>query len=129
VLNALPQQRPALARDPPAILLLDARRMDHRANTRLAASEGEERAQQRLAVDRVAFGASHPPGHGDGGGINHPALDTVGLEQAVDREAVQPGLLDRDGSHRGSGALLGSRPKSRQQAEQHAPVAARDEML
>jgi hypothetical protein len=30
----------------------------------------------------------------------------------VDREAVQPGLLDRDGSHRGSGALLGSRPNT-----------------
>src|SRR4051794_11771440 len=129
VLDPLPQQRPALARDPPAVLLLDARRMDHRANPWFAAPEGQERAQQRLAVDRVALGASHPPGHGDGGGIDHPALDTIGLEQAMDREAVQPGLLDRDDDDRSAGALLGPRPQGRQQAEQRVPVAADDEML
>src|ERR1700737_3655886 len=48
VLNALPQQRRALARDPTAVLFTWAWRHCHGADPRLAALPGHQRAQARL---------------------------------------------------------------------------------
>src|ERR1700755_3452137 len=55
--NALPQQRRALARDPAAVLLIRGWWHCHGADPRLASMPGHQRAQQRLAVDRIGLGA------------------------------------------------------------------------
>jgi hypothetical protein len=53
----------------------------------------------------------------------------MGLEQAMDREAVQAGLLDRDHRDRITGALLDLRLEIHQEAEQPVPVTTGDDML
>ena len=57
VTNALPKQRRALARGPTAVLFDRAWRHCHGADPRLAALPGHQRAQQRLTVNRIRFGA------------------------------------------------------------------------
>src|SRR5271156_2035192 len=65
VLNALPQQRCALARDRAAVLFARAWRHCHGADPRLASLPSHQRAQQRLAVDRIGLGAPVASGHGN----------------------------------------------------------------
>jgi len=79
VLNALPQQRCALARDPAAVLFARAWRHCHGADPRLAALPSHQRAQQRLAVDRIGLGAPMASRHGNRRRIDDVALDAVGL--------------------------------------------------
>src|SRR5205823_13878375 len=50
--DALFNQGLALAAKPAAVLFLNGRRLDHRTHPRFAALVGQQRAQQRLAVDR-----------------------------------------------------------------------------
>ena len=100
VLDPLPQQPLPLTLDAPPILFLDSRWADHRADPRLATRESHQRSQQRLAVDPVTLGSPHAAGDGDRGRIDYPALDALALEQAVQREAVQPRFLNRHNRHR-----------------------------
>src|SRR5215471_20008169 len=55
--NALLEQLRALARHPTAVLFARAWWYCHGADPRLAALPGHQRAQQRLAIDRIGLGA------------------------------------------------------------------------
>jgi hypothetical protein len=90
--DPLAQQNCAFARGTPAILLLRCRWHNHRTDARLATFPGQERPQQRFAVDRVSLGTPPTPGHGDRCGIDDVAFDAMRFEQAVDPEPVKSGL-------------------------------------
>ena len=124
VLNALPQQRRALARGPTAVLFDRAWRHCHCADPRLAALPGHQRAQQRLAVDRIRLGAPVASRHGNRRRIDDVALDAVGLEQAMNPETIEPDFVDRHHFDRRCNALLGSCFQARKKVEQFAPVPA-----
>jgi hypothetical protein len=74
----------------------------HGADPRLVA------LQQRLAIDRIGFGAPVTSRDSKRGRINDVALDAVGLEQAMNPETIEPDFVDRDNLDRRSNALLGS---------------------
>ena len=80
----------------------------HSADPRLTALPGDQCAQQRLAVDRIRFGAPVTSRHGNRRRIDDVALDAVGLEQAMNPETIEPDFVDRDNLDRRSNALLGS---------------------
>src|SRR6202040_3276127 len=124
VLNALPQQRRALARDPTAVLFTWAWRHCHGADPRFASLPGDQGAQQRLAVDRIRLGAPVASGHGNRRRIDDVALDAVGLEQAMNPETIEADFVDHDNLDRRCNALLGSCSQARKKVEQFAPVAA-----
>ena len=107
VLNALPQQRCALARDPTAVLFARAWRHCHGADPRLAALPGHQRAQQRLAVDRIGLGAPVASRHGNRRRIDDVALNAVGFEQRMNPETIEPDFLDRHNLDRRCHPLLG----------------------
>src|SRR5215831_2181096 len=98
----------ALARDPTAVLFPRAWWHCHSADPRLAALPGHQRAQQRLAIDRIGFGAPVTSRHGNRRRINDVALDAIGLEQAMNPETIEPDFVDGDNLDRPSNALLGS---------------------
>jgi len=129
VLNALPQQRRALARDPTAVLFARAWRHCHGTDPRLAALPGHQRAQQRLAVDRIRLGAPVASRHGNRRRIDDVALDAVGLEQAMNPETIEPDFVDRHNLDRRCNALLGSGLQPRKKVEQFAPVIADERVL
>jgi hypothetical protein len=56
-------------------------------------------------------------GHGNRGGIDDVALDTVGLEQAMNPEAIEPDFVDRHNPNRRCNALLGSGLQPRKKVE------------
>jgi site-specific DNA recombinase len=128
VLDALLEQRGALARQAPAVLLFRARRPHHRAHAPLAARPSHEAAQEHLTVDRVRLGPAMPPVDGDRGGIDDTARDPVPLQQAVQPETVEPGLSDDQDLDRPTGPPLGRRPQPRQEVEESSAIAARDGM-
>jgi hypothetical protein len=105
--NALLQQLRALTRDPTAVLFARAWWHGHSADPRFAALPGHQRAQQRLAIDRISFGAPVTSRHGNRRRINDVALDAVGLEQAMKPETIEPDFVDRNNFDRCSNALLG----------------------
>src|SRR4051794_5631961 len=123
------EQRAALTCQPAAVLLLRARRPHHRADAPLAARPGHQRAHELLAVDRVGLGPAMPPVDRDRGRIDDVALDPVGLEQAMQPEAVEARLLDDDHPDRHAGPPLRRRPQPGEQVEQRATVAAAHRML
>ena len=127
--NALPQQRRALARDPTAVLFARAWRHCHGADPRLAALPGHQRAQQRLAVDRIRLGAPVASRHGNRRRIDDVALDAVGLEQAMNPETIESNFVDRHNLDRRCNALLGSGLQPRKKVEQFAPVTADERVL
>src|SRR6202040_4199134 len=129
VLNALPQQRRALARDPTAVLFARVWRHGHGTAPRLAALPGHQRAQQRLAVDRIGLGAPVASRHGNRGRIDDVALDAIGLEQAMNPETIKPDFLDRYNLDRRCDALLGSALQPRKKVEQFARVTAGERVL
>src|SRR6202049_2704810 len=55
VRHPLAHQRPALAADTPAVLLLRRRRPSHRTHPRLTTLVGHQRAHQGLAIDPVGL--------------------------------------------------------------------------
>ena len=55
--HPLHDQSPPLARDASPVLVLDARHRHHRTHPRLPALVGQQRADQRLAVELVRLGA------------------------------------------------------------------------
>lgn len=94
MLDALLEQRAALARQPPAILGLGAGRLHHGANLPFASCPGHECAQQRLAIDAVGLGTAVTTVHRDRSGVDNVALDSVLDEQPMKPESVKPGLLN-----------------------------------
>src|ERR1700722_20113172 len=94
--DALLDQCPPFAAEPPAIFLLGRGRNHHCADPRLAALVGKKRPQQYLAIKLVRLGPSSPPRRRDRGRINHMALDALLLQNAVQPKPVQPRLMDRD---------------------------------
>src|SRR5438045_2037012 len=96
MLDPLGDQGLALTADPPTILLLRGRRLDHRADPRLAAFEGQQRANQGLAVNLVGFRPPPPSRNQDRGSVDHMALNSLTLKHAMDPKAVQPSLLNDD---------------------------------
>src|SRR4051794_18005674 len=123
------QQHAALPRRAPAILLSRARRPHHRADPRLAAPPGQQRPEQRLAVDGVGLSAPLPPGRGDRPRIDDVALDAMGLEQPVHPEAVPAGLLDDHDLDRRPVRPGDPAAQARQQGEQRGTVAPGDRVL
>ena len=83
-------RRSALARDPAGVLFARAWRHRHGADPRLAALPGHQRAQQRLAVDRIRLRAPVASRHGNRRRIDDVALGTVGLEQAMNPKPSSP---------------------------------------
>jgi hypothetical protein len=71
-------------------------RDDHGADTRFAPSPRQQCSKQGLAVDRVRFGATAAPGHGDRGGVDDMAFHAVGFQQAVYPETVETRFLNGD---------------------------------
>jgi hypothetical protein len=57
------------------------------------------------------------------------ALNTIGLEQAMNPETIKPDFLDRHNLDRRCHALLGSALQPRKKVEQFAPVAADERVL
>jgi hypothetical protein len=129
VMNAFLEQRAALARQPPAILLFRARRDNHRTDPPLAASPGHQRPQQRLAVDRVGLGSPMPTGDRNRSRIDHVALDPIGKQQAMNPKPVQSRFLNDDRLDLHAGALLGFRPRPRKKVEQAGAVSTLNHML
>ena len=78
VLNALVEQRLALAAEPSTVLLFDAGRPGHGADPGFAALIGHQRAKQRLAVDPVGLGAPTPARRCDRGRVDDMAFDPIG---------------------------------------------------
>jgi hypothetical protein len=78
MLNAFLEQRAALARQTPAVLVFRARRANHGTDPPLAASPSSQRPQQHLAVDRIGPGPPMPPVDCDRSGVDDVALDPVG---------------------------------------------------
>jgi hypothetical protein len=64
----------------------------------------------------------------DRGGIDHMAFDPVLLEQTVDPEAIEAGLLDDHDLNRLTDASLGGNPQAHEQGEQGGAVATSDDM-
>src|SRR5690349_21218294 len=96
---------------------------------RLASLPGHQRAQQRLAVDRIGLGAPVASRHSNRRRIDDVALNAVGLEQAVNPETIEPGFLDRYNLDQRSDALLGSALQPRKKVEQFARVTADERVL
>jgi hypothetical protein len=101
----------------------------HGADPRLAALPGHQRAQQRLTVNRIRFGAPVASRHGNRRRIDDLALNAVGLEQAVNPETIEPDFVDRHNPDRRSNALLGSGSQPCKKVEQFAPVTADERVL
>jgi hypothetical protein len=74
----------------------------------ISALPGHQRAQQRLTVNRIRFGAPVASRHGNRRRIDDLALNAVGLEQAVNPETIEPDFVDRHNPDRRCNALLGS---------------------
>src|SRR6202023_3235882 len=113
------RSRSSVAR-PTAVLFARAWRHGHGADPRLPALPGHQRAQQRLAVDRIRFGAPVASRHGNRGRIDDVALDAIGLEQAMNPETIKPDFLDRYNLDRRYDALLGSALQPGKKVEQFA---------
>ena len=78
---------------------------------------GQQGAKQRLAVDPVGLGSPPPARRRNRGRIDDVALDSFPLQQAMQPEALQPRLLNRDdrkGLARPRQSLLLQRGKPRQ---------------
>src|SRR5262245_6572946 len=93
---------------PTAVLFARAWWCCHGADPRLAALPGHQRAQQRLAIDRIGLGAPVASRQGNRRRIDDVALDAVGLEQAMNPETIEPDFVDRHNLDRRGNALLGS---------------------
>ncbi len=106
VLDALFEQRLALAGQAPAILLFRAGRPDHRADPALAARPRHQRAQQRLDIEAIGLAPPLAPVDRDRGRIHNVALKAVGLKQAVQPETIEAGLLDHHHPDRPAQATL-----------------------
>ena len=74
--NPLPQQGGALARGAPPVLLRRRGCHNHGVDARLPGSPGQQRPEQRLAVDGVGLRPPLPPWRGDRSRIDDVALDT-----------------------------------------------------
>jgi hypothetical protein len=78
VLDPLLDQSLALAMQPPGVLLLDIRNLNHTARIRLAAQIAAERPQYPFDVDPVGLGPLRPPSHQQARGVEniiaHPML-------------------------------------------------------
>ena len=122
--DALRDQHLAFARDTPAILVLGARLSYHGADPRLAALEGEQGPDERLAIEPVGLRPAPTPRCGDRGGIDDVALDPLLLQCAVNPEPVEPGFLDHDDRETASCARLRLLPELRKARQQAGDVAA-----
>src|SRR5260370_19758929 len=91
VLHALGHKRPALPTDPAAVFLFGRRRFYHGTHPRFAALVGQQRADQRLAVDLVSLRPPAPARSQDRSGDDLMAFDSLTLQHAMDPEAVQAG--------------------------------------
>src|SRR6266702_7966043 len=94
--DALGDQAPPFATDPPPILLFRRGCHHHRTDPWFAALVVEKRPQLRLPVEPVRLDPPEPSRRRDRGGIDHMALHAVLLQNAVQPEPVQPSVLDRD---------------------------------
>src|ERR1700736_2433808 len=99
------------------------------AQTRGSPLPGHQRAQERLAVDRIRLGAPVASRHGNRGRIDDVALDAIGLEQAMNPETIKPDFLDRYNLDRRYDALLGSALQPGKKVEQFARVTAGQRVL
>src|SRR5207248_2916262 len=79
--------------DPAVVLLTRGWRHCHGADPRLASLPGHQRAQQRLAVDRIGLGAPVTSRHSNRRRIDDVALNVVGLEQTMNPETIEPDFL------------------------------------
>jgi len=107
VQDPLGGQHFALAAEAAAVLLLRSGRLDHRTHPGFAALVGQQRADERLAVDLVGLRPPPPARSGNRGRIDNVAFDPFALQHAMDPEAVQAGLLDCDDRE------VSARPRSR----------------
>jgi hypothetical protein len=127
--HPLAHQRPALAADTPAVLLLQRRRPGHRAHPWLAALEGHQGTHQGLAIDPVGL-CPPPPARGqDRGGVDHVALDPFGLQHPVDPEAVQTSLLDDDNREVSAGPRRSLAPELGEPTQKPRHVARQNRVL
>lgn len=129
VLDALRDQHLALARDASAIFVLGARRLHHGADPRLAALEGEQGPDQRLAVEPVSLRPAPAARCRDRGGIDDMALNPLAHEGAVDPETIEPGFLDHDDWESTSGTRLRLLPELREARHQAGDVTAENRMV
>jgi hypothetical protein len=115
-----------LTRDAPQVLLLGAGRHHHGTDPWLSPLPGQERAQQRLAIDRIGLGASLAPGDCHGRGINDVALDTPALEEPVHPKTFEARLLNADDSDTLSNLLFGPGLQPYQKVKQGVSIATPD---
>ena len=87
MLNALFEQRSALARQAPAIFFFRGRHANHGTDPPLPARPGHQRPQQRLAVDRIGLGPPMPPGDFGATLANEKLGEVEGV--SVSRETVR----------------------------------------
>src|SRR6202011_5346883 len=99
------------------------------AQTRGSPLPGHQRAQERLAVDRIRLGAPVASRHGNRGRIDDVALDAIGLEQAMNPKTIESNFVDGNNLDRRCNALLGSGLQPRKKVEQFAPVTADERVL
>ena len=92
VLDPLGDQHLALAAEAAAVFFLGRRRLDHRAHPRFAALVGQQRANQRLAVDPVGLRPPPPARCRNRGRIDDMAFDPFALQHPMNPEAVQTRL-------------------------------------
>ena len=92
-------------------------------------SPRHQRAQERLAVDRIRLGASMAARHGNRRRVDDVALDAVGLEQAMNPKTIESDFVDCHNLDRRCNALLGSALQPRKKVEQFARVTAGERVL
>jgi hypothetical protein len=90
---------------------------------------GPESYQVARPVDRIGLGAPVASRHINRRRIDDVALNTVGLEQAVNPETIEPDFLDRYDLDRRCDALLGSALQPRNKVEQFARVTPDERVL
>src|SRR4029077_3705934 len=124
--DALGDQGPSFATNPPPILLFRRGRNYHCTDPWFAALVGEKRPQQRLPVKPVRLDPPAPSRRRDRGGIDHMALTSVLLPNTVQPEPVQPSFLDRDDRIALASPGLRLAPEVCEQLHQAGNIAGRD---
>src|SRR6266851_5796878 len=126
--DSLGGQHFALAAEAAAVLLLGSGRLDHRTHPRFATLVGEQRANQRFAVDLVGLRPPAPPRCRNRGRIDNKAFYSLILQHPIDPEAIEPSFLDddqRENLPRPYPRLL---PELRKALQQPAHIAATHRM-
>ena len=97
--------------------------LGHRADPAFAPRPSHQRAQQSVDVNCIGLAPPLAPIDRNRGGIHDMALETVGLQQAVQPEAVKPGFLDNCHRHRSAKTPFRRLAQPLEQGQQAGSIA------